>query len=193
MAAQGILQAWREILPANVSVSGDTLLNNTIQLTERERESMSNVETQRMRELESGRVYAKGALATIGITDIDLPIAQDRSPLWPAGVVGSLTHLTDRSKDWLLPRSPEKMMCVPSESTWSARVVFIRESGGTLRIGRSGASSPCPITSLWRRRKSLGVRRRRWLRRPSCIHPDLARLDSARAGNDTCSSGSLSS
>jgi 4'-phosphopantetheinyl transferase EntD len=49
-----------------------------------------------MRELESGRVYAKRALAMMGIKDVDLPIAPDRSPLWPAGIVGSLTHLTGR-------------------------------------------------------------------------------------------------
>jgi 4'-phosphopantetheinyl transferase EntD len=49
-----------------------------------------------MRELESGRVYAKRALAMIGINNIDLPIARDRSPLWPPGIVGSLTHLRGR-------------------------------------------------------------------------------------------------
>ena len=51
---------------------------------------------QRMRELENGRMYAKRALAMLGIRDVDLPIAPNRSPLWPAGIVGSLTHVIGR-------------------------------------------------------------------------------------------------
>ena len=46
-----------------------------------------------MAELRAGRVYAKRALAMIGIENVDLPVGPDRAPRWPEGVVGSLTHV----------------------------------------------------------------------------------------------------
>jgi 4'-phosphopantetheinyl transferase EntD len=96
MDSRTFLEAWRDILPASVSVSAGALLQDAIPLTSRELASAGRVEAERMRELESGRVYAKRALALIGIKEVDLPIARDRSPLWPAGIVGSLTHVTAR-------------------------------------------------------------------------------------------------
>ncbi len=83
-------------MPVSVSVSAGALLEHAIPLTACEIASAGRVEAERMREFESGRVYAKRALAMMGIVDVDLPIARDRSPLWPTGIVGSLTHLTGR-------------------------------------------------------------------------------------------------
>jgi hypothetical protein len=94
MDSQLLLETWRDLLPASVSVSSGALLQDAIPLTLRELASAGRVEAARMRELESGRVYAKRALALMGIRNVDLPIAPDRSPLWPAGIVGSLTHVT---------------------------------------------------------------------------------------------------
>ena len=96
MDLQTPLEAWRDILPPSVSVSAGALLEPAIPLTARELVSVGRVGAERMRELESGRVYAKRALAMMGVKDVDLPIARDRSPLWPTGIVGSLTHLTGR-------------------------------------------------------------------------------------------------
>jgi 4'-phosphopantetheinyl transferase EntD len=96
MNSQTVFQAWREVLPAGVYVSAGPLLETSVPLTARERESAGSVETQRMCEFENGRTYAKRALAMLGIRNVDLPIAPNRSPLWPAGVIGSLTHVVGR-------------------------------------------------------------------------------------------------
>jgi 4'-phosphopantetheinyl transferase EntD len=45
----------------------------------------------RAREFAAGRLCARRALAEIGL-DAAVPAASDRQPLWPPGIVGSITH-----------------------------------------------------------------------------------------------------
>ncbi len=92
---RAILQAWRELLPADVCVGAGPLLKDAVPLTPRESASVGIVDDERMRELENGRLYAKRALAMLGVYGVELPIAPDRGPLWPAGLVGSLTHVRE--------------------------------------------------------------------------------------------------
>jgi 4'-phosphopantetheinyl transferase EntD len=49
----------------------------------------------RRREFTAGRVCARAALARLGIRDFPLLAGPDRSPVWPAGIVGSLSHCGD--------------------------------------------------------------------------------------------------
>jgi enterobactin synthetase component D / holo-[acyl-carrier protein] synthase len=46
----------------------------------------------RIRDFTAGRLCARRALLQLGIRDFSLLAASDRRPLWPAGVVGSITH-----------------------------------------------------------------------------------------------------
>lgn len=46
----------------------------------------------RRREFTAGRSCARLALARLGIEGFALRAAEDRSPIWPPGVVGSITH-----------------------------------------------------------------------------------------------------
>jgi 4'-phosphopantetheinyl transferase EntD len=46
----------------------------------------------RRREFAGGRLCARRALAALGIDDFALLSADDRLPVWPAGVLGSITH-----------------------------------------------------------------------------------------------------
>ena len=48
--------------------------------------------TKRLREFAAGRQCAHRALEELGIRDVPVPMAADRQPLWPEGVVGSITH-----------------------------------------------------------------------------------------------------
>lgn len=49
----------------------------------------------RRREFTAGRVCARAALARLGIRDFPVLAATDRSPVWPPGIVGSLSHCSD--------------------------------------------------------------------------------------------------
>ncbi|RZU73150.1 4'-phosphopantetheinyl transferase EntD [Micromonospora kangleipakensis] len=46
----------------------------------------------RRRDFTAGRVCARRALAALGLPAAPVPAATDRSPVWPAGVVGAITH-----------------------------------------------------------------------------------------------------
>ncbi|SCG43512.1 4'-phosphopantetheinyl transferase family protein [Micromonospora inositola] len=46
----------------------------------------------RRRDFTAGRVCARRALAALGLPAAPVPAAPDRSPVWPAGVVGAITH-----------------------------------------------------------------------------------------------------
>ena len=50
----------------------------------------------RRREFTAGRVCARAALEKLGVRDFPLRAAPDRMPLWPPGIVGSLSHCGDR-------------------------------------------------------------------------------------------------
>lgn len=46
----------------------------------------------RLREFAAGRDAARMALAGIGVAGVAIPHGGDRAPVWPPGVVGSITH-----------------------------------------------------------------------------------------------------
>src|SRR3954453_12922847 len=94
MDSKSLLVAWRHILPATVSVDAGALLEDARPLTARELASAGRVESLRMRELQSGRVYAKRALRMLGMNHIEIPNGEDRPPVWPTGIVGSLSNVS---------------------------------------------------------------------------------------------------
>jgi 4'-phosphopantetheinyl transferase EntD len=97
MDASTLLEAWRELLPQHIKVSAGPYLSLSSQpLTHLESASAGFVGAERLCELESGRFYAKRALAMLGISDIDLPVSPNRMPLWPDGTIGSITHVKKR-------------------------------------------------------------------------------------------------
>lgn len=49
----------------------------------------------RRREFAAGRHCARRALAHLGHEAVALPIGHDRAPVWPPGVIGSITHTGD--------------------------------------------------------------------------------------------------
>ncbi|MFT6736379.1 MAG: 4'-phosphopantetheinyl transferase EntD [Kangiellaceae bacterium] len=51
-----------------------------------------NAVPKRQREFEAGRAAARGALDTLGIFSQAIPRASDRRPIWPKGIVGSISH-----------------------------------------------------------------------------------------------------
>jgi 4'-phosphopantetheinyl transferase EntD len=59
-----------------------------------EARSVERAVPKRIREFAAGRQCARRALAELGRVDVPLPVAPDRQPVWPPGVVGSITHTT---------------------------------------------------------------------------------------------------
>ena len=66
-------------------VSADTLLPG-------EAAMVADAVPKRVGEFAAGRACARAALAQLGIGGFELRSAADRSPLWPPGIVGSISH-----------------------------------------------------------------------------------------------------
>lgn len=92
--------------------------------------------SRRQREFAAGRQAARQAMMAIGWPPVAIPSASDRSPVWPEGLVGSISH-TSRScvavvcpshhargigidLEHDLPMEPELWgtICVPHERAW---------------------------------------------------------------------------
>jgi len=47
---------------------------------------------QRLAEFAAGRAAARRAMAALGVPKAAIPMGEDRAPIWPQGVVGSISH-----------------------------------------------------------------------------------------------------
>lgn len=93
MDSEKLCDTLRQMLPAGVCVAAGPAV--AMSLTARERASLGSADAKRVCEFASGRAYAKRALAMLGLHNVDLPIGPNRAPVWPSGVVGSITHVMD--------------------------------------------------------------------------------------------------
>lgn len=104
-------------------------------------EELRRVATARPRrqaQFSTGRACAREALARLGFPPAPLPAREDRSPVWPEGVVGSISHtdgccavVVGASPPWLalgldvegdapLDAKLEARVCRPEERAWLA-------------------------------------------------------------------------
>ncbi len=66
-------------------------------LTEREAALVERAVEKRKREFATGRVLARTALARLGHRDVELLNGEDRAPIWPEGISGSISHCNTRA------------------------------------------------------------------------------------------------
>jgi 4'-phosphopantetheinyl transferase EntD len=80
------------LLPrAVVTVETDADVDD-VSLPSTEARALGNAVESRRREFATGRTCAKIALARLGMTPTAIPAGARGEPVWPAGVVGSITH-----------------------------------------------------------------------------------------------------
>jgi 4'-phosphopantetheinyl transferase EntD len=64
-------------------------------LTVGERASLKGAIAARVNEFAAGRACAKAGLGTLGWSNVSIPAGDDRTPTWPQGAIGSITHIDD--------------------------------------------------------------------------------------------------
>ena len=83
----------RDLLPPVVAVAVAGPSDWAGELLPAERACLSDGAVEgRRRDFTAGRACARRALAGLGLPALPVPAATDRSPVWPAGVVGTITH-----------------------------------------------------------------------------------------------------
>jgi 4'-phosphopantetheinyl transferase EntD len=85
-----------DALGGAVGVACSGIASDTSLLYPEEREAVSRAVPKRQREFATGRTNARLAMARIGETPTAIPSGPDRAPVWPAHLVGSISH-TDRA------------------------------------------------------------------------------------------------
>ncbi len=75
------------VVAAELRAAGDPAL-----LLPAEASHLGHAVPKRIQEFAAGRLCARRAMAELGIRDFALRAADDRQPVWPDGIVGSITH-----------------------------------------------------------------------------------------------------
>jgi 4'-phosphopantetheinyl transferase EntD len=87
----------RELLPTYVAVGVMQVAELADSLPAGEAALIERAVPKRRREFATGRVLARALLGELGISTDAIGQREDRTPLWPAGVVGSISHCHDLS------------------------------------------------------------------------------------------------
>jgi len=82
----------REIVPAAVAVCETTRRFADSFLLREEQEALGRCVPKRLQEFAAGRACASAALKQLGYPRCPILRGTNREPLWPSGVVGSITH-----------------------------------------------------------------------------------------------------
>lgn len=90
-----IIAPLRRILGAGVGIAVTDPADPGGTLLPEEKPVVARAIPLRKLEFTAGRVAARAALAQIGHPPTAIPSAPDRSPVWPPGIVGSITHCTE--------------------------------------------------------------------------------------------------
>jgi 4'-phosphopantetheinyl transferase EntD len=131
----------RDLLPPVVSVAVAGVADWAGGLLPAERACLSERAVQsRRRDFTAGRVCARRAMAELGLPAVPVPSAADRAPVWPDGVVGTITHTTgycaaaaarsteirsvgmDAERHKELNPGVRRLICLPEEEERCARL-----------------------------------------------------------------------
>jgi 4'-phosphopantetheinyl transferase EntD len=85
-----------ELVPPGVVVVETARDLPEAELVAGEEEAVANAVPARRAEFATGRACARRALVRLGREPVAVPVGPRREPLWPAGVVGSVTHCEGR-------------------------------------------------------------------------------------------------
>ncbi len=104
-----------EILPASVASAEARSDADEATLFPAERLLVQRAVTKRRREFATGRACAREALATLGLEPCPIPRGERGQPLWPDGVVGSITHCDGYRAAALAPASAALSLGIDAE------------------------------------------------------------------------------
>jgi 4'-phosphopantetheinyl transferase EntD len=88
----GAVELLDAVLPASVTAAARLADDDAGPLHPSEEPAVARAVASRRAEFTTGRACARAALAALGAPAGAVPVGEERAPVWPAGVVGSITH-----------------------------------------------------------------------------------------------------
>ena len=80
------------LLPGDISCVFSDAYPDTFFLLQEELATTHNMSAKRRLEFNHGRSCARQALQQLGYPNCPIPVSEDRAPIWPTAVVGSISH-----------------------------------------------------------------------------------------------------
>lgn len=156
----------RDQFPPEVVVVLATPEDRNAPLLAPEQACVANAVEKRVREFTAGRACARKALARLGVHDHALVPGPDRDPIWPEGIVGSITHCAgfvaaavapsksirglglDAEPAEALGEELVPLICTPGERDWLSH---IDRDWGKALFSAKEAVFKClfPLTRTW--------------------------------------------
>lgn len=87
-----LAQAIRVLVPDLVACSAGSIDGAPYELYAEEHAAVADAVPVRRAEFAAGRFHARSALGLLGHPSVPIPVRMDRSPVWPSGFVGSISH-----------------------------------------------------------------------------------------------------
>ena len=88
------METLAHLLPSTVAFESADAATRPDPLLEPELAAVARAIDKRRHEFALGRTCARRALVRLGLGPVAIPTRPDRAPVWPEGVVGSITHCT---------------------------------------------------------------------------------------------------
>lgn len=82
----------KTLFPAGVSIAWTAADVPANSLHPAERPATRGMAPPRLQTFAKGRACARRALTQLGLTESPVPVGEQRAPLWPAGICGSIAH-----------------------------------------------------------------------------------------------------
>jgi 4'-phosphopantetheinyl transferase EntD len=173
----------RELFPAGVMAAEMHEPGSAADLWPAEAECVQRAVPKRVQEFAAGRACARRALHELGFDDVVLLPAEDRQPLWPAAIVGSITHTQgycaavaaprtllagigiDSEQAHKVSRDLWPTICRPEEASWCRSLPEPQQtSAAALLFAAKEAFYKCqyPLTREWLDFHDLVVEPREW-------------------------------
>lgn len=139
-------RAARAVLPNATAVRATRIAGTQERLTPDEARHVAGAVPKRRREFAAGRACAHAALAALGKPAPSIPAGAAREPVWPAGVVGSLSHEDNLCVAAVHVRRAVQSLGIDIATTTpldAALLPRICTAGETRALGRARGSLPC--------------------------------------------------
>jgi 4'-phosphopantetheinyl transferase EntD len=92
-----LITVLESLFPSPISCAWSDRPPSEIHLLPAEADAARNMRDKRLREFAHGRACARKALAALGFPECPVPIGEHRAPVWPHGIVGSISHTDDHA------------------------------------------------------------------------------------------------
>jgi 4'-phosphopantetheinyl transferase EntD len=92
----GAMRYFAELLDARIAVAEAPVKGEPTDLPVEEARGINRAVQRRRLEFATGRVCARRAMRALGHAEVAIPSGNDRAPIWPSDLVGSITH----TRDW---------------------------------------------------------------------------------------------